>query len=192
MMKNFSESGQAILEVLLALAIGIIIATAFVSLGAVSVRNSTFSKDQVTATQLAQEGIEAMITIRDQDTPGAIQSMGAVDHWTALFNPPSPINTCAPAGNLTTSGCSDFYLLEASCSIGTLPASQRCIKRRLISYTSSLWKLTGNYDQFARIIRITDTAVTEVKDVTVFVWWTDVNGIHTSTLTRKLHKNKLE
>lgn len=182
------QGGQALLEILVALAIGIVIATAFVSLGAVAVRNSRFSADQTIATKLATEGIEAMITIRDQNSVGAIQGMAGVDQWRDFFTS-DVISSCSPEGQLTTGGCSDFYLQESPCMLG---APQRCIQRNTEPYTSITWSLTGENGAFSRKIRITNTPDAAIKAVTVFVWWTDSAGLHTSVLSRKLHRERLE
>lgn len=176
---------------LVALAIGVIIASAFVSLGALSVRNSTFSSNQARATQLATEGIEAMISIRDQNTQGAIQGMGATDQWIKLYQSPSPLGTCTQPGNLDAPDCTDFTLINCS-----LPIAQRCIQKNAATSTDPSWRLSGANAQFARKIRIIETGVaaeaTSIKNVTVFVWWTDASGRHESVLSRKLYRDRLE
>lgn len=186
-----SQSGQTLIELLAALAIGILLITGFVSLGVTALRNSTSSSDQVTATKYAQEGIEAMITIRDQNSPCngatcAIQNF-SVSQWQDLF---TTSMTCTSPSDLTTSCANDFVLLTSTCSLGNPLTAQRCIQRNASSYNTSSWQIGST--KFYRKIRITDAlGVTNVKDVTVFVWWTDAIGLHKSVLSRKLSKDKL-
>jgi len=169
--QNF-ERGQALLEILVALAIGVIIATAFVTLGVVSVRNSSFSKNQVNATKFAQEGIEAMISIRDQDTVGAVIGNGSDNQWSKLVVN-SSFGSCSGSTDPLVACSGDFGL----CFLG----SEHCINKNIVE-TIGL---------FQRKIRITDD-VLNVKNVTVIVWWSDGQGLHKSVLSRKLQKEKLE
>lgn len=176
-MKFSRQRGQALLEVVVALAIGVVVVTGFVSLAVVSVRNSQFSTNKATATNLAEEGIEAMITIRDLNTDGAI-SGAAAGNWQGLVG--SSLGSCS--SDPIQDCASDFQL-----STCTPPASfsQHCI-------TKTSTPETGLNSIFSRKIQITDSGTNNVKNVTVVVWWTDSSGQHTSVLSRKLHKDKLE
>lgn len=187
-------SGQALIEILVALTVMVLVATAFVTLGVVTVRNSSFSQNKTRATQLAQEGIEAVITIRDQNAPGAILNNGTYDQWVKLFNQGT---TCSPPDpNDPTYQCpdTDYFLRETPCLLSSpgdpTPKPQRCIER---SATGA--QLSATNDIFRRKIRITDTAdpseATTVRAVNVFVWWTDSQGLHKAVVTRKVHKNRL-
>lgn len=190
--KTKNESGQLLLEILLALMIGVIMATAFVTLGTFSVRNSRFSTNQSIATKLAQEGIEAVITIRDQNSPAALLNNAGNDQWTELFQV-GIVSSCVDESDLTKD-CYDFYLIDNTSCIPGLP-SQRCLDRKALPYTDASWQVTGTNGVFSRKIRITETGIageeTKIKNVTVFVWWIDSNGLHKSSLTRKISKNKL-
>lgn len=175
--------GQALLEVLVALAVGIVIVSAFVSLGAISVRNSTFSSNQARATQLAEEGVEAMISIRDQNTLGSITIDGTQRQWTDLFSGAVPPMNCALAFQSTCSS-TDFVL--SPCVLNLI--SQQCIEN------TSTWQLAAPNNVFSRKIRITDPVpfIADIKDVTVYVWWTDSSGVHVSQLSRKLYRSSLQ
>jgi|SRR3989344_4177154 len=170
------QSGQTLLEVVVALAIGIVVVTGFVSLAVVSVRNSQFSTNKASATNLAEEGIEAMITIRDLNTDGAI-SGATSSNWQGLVG--TTLGGPCPSDPAQACPNNDFRLSD--CSFGNIP--QHCIMRTSTPETINTI--------FSRKIQITDSG-TNVKNITVVVWWTDTSGQHASVLSRKLHKDKLE
>lgn len=182
------QRGQLLLEMILALAIGMIIATAFVTLGTFSVRNSRFSANQAVATKLAQEVMEAIITIRDQNTVGAILNNGSDDQWSKLYG--TAMNCSTPDDPQASCADTDFILQETPCSLGSpTTIAQRCIEKN-----SSGDVLSAPNDIFTRKVRIMNPpgGGLTVKDVTVFVWWTDPQGLHKSSLSRKISKEKLQ
>lgn len=179
-----AQKGQALLEILVALAIGVILVTAFVSLGAVSVRNSRFAKDQVDATKLAQEGVEAVITIRDQNANNAIRVGAANYKWSDLYS--LSMNCAQPFD--TNCAATDFFL-DLCPNLGPTPTTQRCLRNNPASWQVTL---SGGTTTFLRKIRITDSGTNNIKNMTVYVWWIDANGTHKSTLTRKLYRDRLE
>jgi Tfp pilus assembly protein PilV len=61
------SSGQSLFEVIFALAIAAVVLVALVALSATSIRNSTYSKNSIQATQLAQETTEWLRGQRDTD-----------------------------------------------------------------------------------------------------------------------------
>lgn len=170
--------GQSLLEVVIALGVIVIVTGAFVVLATVSVRNSNFSKNQVTATQLGTEAIEAMITIRDQNTAGAIENNGDNNQWSKVAGSSLNVTSCPANPAQPCSG--DFKL--TNCTINSIP--QRCITK---TTTPELL----NNGVFSRKVQITD-AETNLKNVTVLVWWTDSQGLHKSVLIRKLGKSALQ
>ena len=62
-----NEKGQGLLEVVIALGVMIIIATALVGVVAKSIDNSTFSRNKAKASSLAQKSMEEARDLRDQD-----------------------------------------------------------------------------------------------------------------------------
>ena len=65
MRKHVSSQGQTIIEVVIALAVGILLLTGITVAVTTSLNNAHYSKEQNQASQLAQEGIDAMRSIRD-------------------------------------------------------------------------------------------------------------------------------
>lgn len=82
-MRNYlkNEKGQGLLEVVIAIAVMIIIATALISVVAKSIDNSTFSKNKAKATSLAQKSMEEARDLRDQNQ-------------TVFFTADYALNTC--------------------------------------------------------------------------------------------------
>ncbi|MBU1126962.1 hypothetical protein KKF11_01285 [Patescibacteria group bacterium] len=62
-----NEIGQGLLEVVIAIMVMIIIATALVSVVAKSIDNSTFSRNKAKASSLAQKSMEEARDLRDQN-----------------------------------------------------------------------------------------------------------------------------
>ncbi|MBU1127353.1 MAG: hypothetical protein ABIH88_01080 [Patescibacteria group bacterium] len=62
-----NEIGQGLLEVVIAIAVMIIIATALVGVVAKSIDNSTFSRNKAKASSLAQKSMEEARDLRDQN-----------------------------------------------------------------------------------------------------------------------------
>src|SRR3990167_5991535 len=68
-----NEKGQSLIELLVALGIGVIIISSLVSLGNASTRRATGSRQENEASKLSQEGLEIMRHIRDSALPGAVR-----------------------------------------------------------------------------------------------------------------------
>jgi len=71
-MKRY-ESGQTLIEIILALSVVVLIITGITFAVTSSIKNATFSKNQNLATQYAQQGMEIVRAIRDRS-------------WTAFFS----------------------------------------------------------------------------------------------------------
>lgn len=96
---KINQSGQSIVEVVIAVGIVALVLVALVTAVTVSIRNSTFSKNKSIANKYVSEGIEAVRSIRDAD-------------WTTLNNESGQIN-----GLLNSSGVWSFS------SASDIPAS---------------------------------------------------------------------
>lgn len=64
-MKNDSQSGQSLLEILIALSVSVMILSAIAAIVISSLNNTQLTKNQNLANQYAQEGIEVIRKIRD-------------------------------------------------------------------------------------------------------------------------------
>lgn len=62
-----SEKGQTLVEVVVALGVAVLVIIALVAATTTSVRNAQFAKNQSLATKYAQEGMEKVRALRDQN-----------------------------------------------------------------------------------------------------------------------------
>lgn len=147
------RSGQSLFEVIFALGIASIVLVAIVALSSSSVRNSTYSKNSIEATQLAQQATEWLRGQRDKcwDTQTTPSCTGFVTRSNA-----SGITWCIP--DLTTWPASSGPCTASQQVTGT-------IFTRSVVLTSR--DLDGN-------------TVTDAVDADVIVSWTDPQGTHDS------------
>ncbi|MDP2874215.1 MAG: hypothetical protein Q8N84_02915 [bacterium] len=73
--KNY-ESGQSLVEAMIALGVAVIVIVALVNLSLVALRSSTVAQNQLTAKNLANQGLEIVRSLRDSG-------------WSNLPEPPS-------------------------------------------------------------------------------------------------------
>lgn len=62
------KNGSGLLELIIALSVILLVLLSLVSVGIVSLKNITFTKNRITATKFAQEGMEKIRSYRDQNT----------------------------------------------------------------------------------------------------------------------------
>lgn len=67
-MKINTEKGQSLFEVVVAIALSALIVTGIVAMGAVSIQNSSYSRDKTLASNYVQETMEWLRQERDQNT----------------------------------------------------------------------------------------------------------------------------
>lgn len=175
-----SEKGQSLIEVLVAVTVGVLVVTALTFATIFSLRNAQFAKNSAQATKLAQEGIERVRIGRDRNQ---CITLTDVDSWNGNSSDPAcsgsdsfwsyPINTnCGPNScyfNVNSSGALNYLTSSA-----TFPPVG----------TESIPPM------FNRAIMILDDSATYTsqKTVTVIVRWSDFSGPHESRLTTILRK----
>lgn len=160
-----SEAGQSLIEVIVAMTVGILVVTALTFATIFSLRNASFAKNSAQATKFAQEGIERVRTLRDRD--GAVSYIISASESTTKFSDLWPISFSCP------SNCY-FYFFPAGPS-GVLTGGN--------NVTFESVPLTN----FKRQFQIEGAAVDQ-KKFTVIVQWTDFAGPHESKLTTILRK----
>lgn len=175
-----NHRGQTLIELVISIALILIIITGVTILTVKGLQNSQFSRNQVQATKLAQEGIEKMRTIRDNSF--------TICGWAGNATQPPP-NGLWGAG--CPSGCR--YLIKQT--VGTCNNTDTTVL--WINYTPS----TSTTDtinvsgvDFKRSVVVTDTtdltgtSTAFVKNIDVVVTWTDSSGTHDSKVSTQLSR----
>ena len=185
-MQNGRKIGLAVVEIIYIFTTIIIIIINFLLLAVTSERNSHFSKYLVTARLLSQEGIKTIIDLKKQDKTSII--IGSRSYtWPQLFDKIVTLPECANPSDLTIS-CADFTFKE--CNTANSNSKYSCIEIHTNPYTDVSWRIPEAENKiFSRKIRITN-AENNAKNITVFVWWIDSDGLHTSPITYKLMKGQ--
>lgn len=188
-----SERGQSLLEVIIAMAVGILVVTALVFATIFSLRNAQFAKNSAQATKLAQEGIERARIGRDRNQC-IINLDSSVDSW----NGNSSNRSCTGTGSIWTYQISGNTL--TSCENPTI--AKKCYfnidLNGVLNYIGSFASFPeSSYGEnissanqvFQRVVMLSDDAnYPTQKTVTIIVQWTDFAGPHESKLTTILRK----
>lgn len=174
-LKKNTEAGQSLLELVVVVALSILVISALVVATILSIRNSNFSKNQTQATKLAQEGLERLRTIRDQDKDGG---QGSIRY---------PV----PPPQLTITKFSGLWNINLDCGIGSgncyFSFNQEGV---LVNGAKIDVESTINPGGFKRSFEIVDdTDRTCAKKVTAIVKWEDSAGSHESRLSTILRNN---
>lgn len=162
------EAGQSLIEVMVAVTVGILVVSALTFATIFSLRNASLAKSSAQATKLAQEGLERVRTGRDRSIAitGNFQLAGqSVSSWDDPDLWANSISSsCTPNCyfNVDSSGVLQYL---------TVPPTA---------------EITG---QFKRVVILSDEASFQTeKKVTVVVTWTDFAGSHESRLTTILRR----
>ncbi|MBI2314651.1 prepilin-type N-terminal cleavage/methylation domain-containing protein [Candidatus Daviesbacteria bacterium] len=180
------ERGQSLLEVIIAMTVGILVVTALVFATIFSLRNAQFAKNSAQATKLAQEGIERVRSGRDKNvqinlvsTTDCPTSGNAVNSWDGSDSG-SPIWNCKIHDSYGSGGNAYFKFIFTSLNLEFVDTNA--------DFPSAPEEIPQSI--FKRIIILSDDASTysTEKKVTVLVRWTDFAGPHESRLTTILRK----
>lgn len=177
------QKGQTLIELVVSIAIVLIIITGVTILTIQGIQNSQFSRNQVQATKLAQEGIEKMRTIRDNKFTVCGDSVGA-----------NVVKTNGLWSTNCGSGNACRYLISQTAGLcGTPGVATTTLWINYTASTTQTENITLSGVVFKRIVTVTDGqnlagtfSPTSVKDVTVTVTWTDSSGTHNSNVSTSL------
>lgn len=153
-----NETGQTLLEVTIALGIAVIIITGLTIVTLTGLRNAQYAQNQAQATKLAQDWIEQVRSIRDQNVAGSVCGPTPVTDWTSLF-----AQACS-----SPTAC-NYVITSGVC--------------RMNSQSSP----NTSTNPFSRLIIVEDYGVNQ-KRVTSQVSWNDFSGTHKSVLVEVLSK----
>ncbi|MDQ3239384.1 MAG: prepilin-type N-terminal cleavage/methylation domain-containing protein [bacterium] len=166
-MKNkfLNQKGQSLIEVLIALSISVIVAVAFTNVTITSVRNAQLAKNQNLSTKFAQQTIEYIRAIRDQDRIVNYPAIG--NTWSALW-----LANLGSSGQCFSLDKANIRLTLSSCSTDTVITDK-----------------AGTNTVFMRQIKITDDgAILDKKTIYVEVYWNDSKGKHSAKISTYLTK----
>ncbi len=181
------QSGQTLIEVVVALALGIIIIVALVGLGTRANRDVNSAKVAEIASKFAQEGQEVVKQIRDSDGPVSVTSPAGINSWTDLYTTNIGSKTLRLILGDGSGSCPvSIWCLDESASADTAPDTGGVVVDRIVVVSD----LSGSgFDQCKISGTGLDLDFDEVKSVLVRVTWTDPSGPHEinlqSCLTRK-------
>jgi Tfp pilus assembly protein PilV len=177
---KLNQLGQSLLEMTIAIGVGVIVLSVMTIITLTGLKNSEFSQNQANATKLAQDGLEQVRAIRDRDQDGSVcmnplpagwvhddwkgpSSSGGTEFWSYACSGGACTFTLNSSGGL----CS---------AVGTAAATPYL-------QLSAAGELLNN--RFTRKIIIQDNTPpnTDVKNVTSQVTWTDSSGQHQVNLS---------
>lgn len=176
-----NQSGQSLLEVVTAAAVGILVVAALTYATIFSLRNATFAKNSAQATKLAQEGIEKVRSERDRNnniSGNFTFSSQTIINWQDSNLWRQINDNC---GNVTpTPPTNPTYCYFKINSSGRL---------EYLTVDSSIPSGAEQIGQFKRVVILSDDSnFATQKTVTVIVQWMDFAGSHESRLTTILRK----
>jgi hypothetical protein len=176
------ESGQTLVEVIVASTVGILVVVALTFATLFSLRNANFSKNSTQATKLAQEGLERVRMGRDRNSSISIPGT-SVNSWNGsgqIWN--YQIRASSGCDNPSTSGkC--YFSVDSSGNLTNIGYGATV-------FPASFAEGVPWYKPvFKRVVFLSDDAsYTTQKTVTVIVKWMDFDGEHESKMVTILSK----
>lgn len=174
--------GQSLLELLVVISVGILVAGALVFATISSLRNAYFAKSQAQATKLSQEAIEKVRSFRDLGDSAPINGLTIsgnknISSWQD--------NNMWSTNLSKNDNCSPCYFILGSSSLRHIQPQLNTIE---IPYDAE--KIPPSNPAFFRWIEISDAEATyqQEKTVTVIVSWIDFSGSHQSKLSTVLRR----
>lgn len=193
------EKGQTLMEVLVASAIGILVVTALVMATVFSLRNASFAKASAQATKLAQEGIEKVRSMRDQNDLFGGNNFKFCNQQVDSWQDPD-LWSCQISHQDCTASSNCYF------RIGTVTPPSSVSVPALLYIMNAADVPSGAEDplgdgRFTRVVVLSEDATNvQLSDgsmvpsyqvqkiVTVIVRWKDAGGPHDSKLTTILRK----
>lgn len=187
MQNKKNENGQSLLEVVIAISVGIFVVAALTFATIFSLRNANFAKNSAQATKLAQQGIEMVRIGRNRNATISNLPASNVVSW----NGNSSSNVCTEntavkldslwCYRITQSGGCNDTSTEAPCYLNVDPNSGALNSIAALSLAEGI---PSSNPVFNRVVLLSDepSNYTSQKKVTVIVSWKDATGDHESKL----------
>ncbi|MDD2823304.1 MAG: prepilin-type N-terminal cleavage/methylation domain-containing protein [Candidatus Daviesbacteria bacterium] len=154
------QSGQSLIEVLVVGVVSAIMIIALIAIILNSLKNAQFAQNQTQATKYAQDTIDRIRILRDNNKESTINDDGTYYCFNKLWGGVGDPLYCGAGGYC-------YYSLN---NTGTV--------LNKVTLASSVVSLTGS---FLRQIKVTQPFPNEVA-VTAIISWSDSSGDHNSTL----------
>jgi prepilin-type N-terminal cleavage/methylation domain-containing protein len=164
------QKGYSLVEVLVATAILLIATVGPLTIAAKGIQTAQFAREQATATFLAQEGVEAVVALRNSSIIQALDDGDLSTSWDWQTGTPG-IDRCFPARGISN-GCNmDFNNANVANPIRACNAPANCALRydvtTNIPYTANG---SGAASPYMRVITLENTGPKEVR-ITSTVYW---------------------
>lgn len=168
-----NEKGQSLIEVLVVLVIATMMTVSLIIIILISLKNAQFAQNQTRATKIAQDTIDQIRILRDDNKNGTL-SVPLVE--TACFNRLWDYTARSNFDCRNIRGFSDCYYELNSSGILDRRTSQ---PDKAVPLTSE--------PGFSRSIKVTQNSINEIK-LAVEISWADSSGGHSSNLETYLIK----
>ena len=152
-----SQQGYSLIEVLIAVAVLLLSIVGPLTIAAKSLQTASDSTDQMVATYLAQEGVEAIMALRQHSVIAAVKDNNFSQAWN--WTGDSRLNDCR-----TSAGCN----FDTNYQINLGNSSFRD------SITScanaSDCQLSGDFDRYTRVVQLQNLGPDAVEVITTVSW----------------------
>jgi prepilin-type N-terminal cleavage/methylation domain-containing protein len=166
--KYLSISGFTLVETLVAITILLVGITGAFTAASQGLMSSSYSKEQVQATYLAQEGVEMIRNLRD--TNGIHTNQGETDYSSWLRGIAEPGDPCEIGSVCTVDATGESPILAQCSGVGECPPLRQDANRGLYGYSGAYTSVTP----FVRQIQIKPVATqadTGEVEIVVTVSW---------------------
>jgi len=189
---NSNDKGQTLLEVIAAIAIASLVIASMLSLATKSNRNANFARSTAQASKIAQQGIEVIRNIRDENEQDYVTTdlCSSGCRWSDMYS-----TNLSPLANLSYY---NFYLVRPPSGCPAAAVSW-CIFYGTGTPGPNPENISTDLGNFTRVVRIEDDNFrpdgsdnacnsatltnTSSKLVIVIVKWDDPSGSHTSEVS---------
>lgn len=175
---NFKNKGFTLVETLVSISIFTVSLLAVISVLTQGIANTTYIKTKLTATYLAQEGIEYMRNMRD--TYALYDSTSAQHGWDTFNTHVSPCqNNGCSFGDLTYSDPQAIKTMQLNPCASTCP-------NLLYDNSNGKYGSVGTTSPFIRKVVVTPVAGGNEIKVTSTVYWTQGSGSYNVVFSEDL------
>ncbi len=160
-----TTAGYSLVEVLVAVSILLLALVGPMTIAVKGIQGSYYAREQTTALFLAQEGVEAIIAIRNDDMISAIRSGNLANNWN--WTTDSKLDNCfTDDGQGGNAGC-NFDIGNAVAGTGFLTnlstpvncGSASCVLRYQSSANRARYNVSsGQVSKYTRVIELTEDA----------------------------------